>query len=407
MHSTHVIELTPAGRAAIAVVLVAGPDATRTVEGCFKSARGRELADIPLNQIVLGRWGGAAGEELLLCRRSEERIEVHCHGGAAAVKAVIEQLVDRGCHQVSWQNWHINMAGDSIRAAAQIALADAPTARTAAILLDQYHGALSQAIQGIVAAISAANWSLATEMLESVLAYRDVGIRLTSPWRVVLAGATNVGKSSLLNALAGFQRSIVSHEPGTTRDVVTLNTAIDGWPVELADTAGVRDTDDELESAGVKLATTSLAHADLVLAISDAVALESDPDTASQIAKSIPRSPRAPHVIYVRNKIDLWTAVDRQQAFSVAGNSVTSAEGRFPIATAPVLTSAVTGEGISTLVSVIGRALVPVAPPAGCAVPFTAHHVAAFEAARVAVNARDASAAKAALQSLLSDVRCR
>jgi hypothetical protein len=64
---------------------------------------------------------------------------------------------------------------------------------------------------------------------------------LTTPWRVTVAGAPNVGKSSLVNALAGYQRSVVSATPGTTRDVVTTVIALDGWPVELSDTAGMRD----------------------------------------------------------------------------------------------------------------------------------------------------------------------
>ena len=73
------------------------------------------------------------------------------------------------------------------------------------------------------------------------VAARSVGLRLVSGWRVVLAGRPNVGKSRLLNALAGYERAIVDPTPGTTRDVVTVRTALDGWPVELADTAGLRD----------------------------------------------------------------------------------------------------------------------------------------------------------------------
>jgi tRNA modification GTPase len=72
----------------------------------------------------------------------------------------------------------------------------------------------------------------------------DLGRHLTRPWRVVVAGAPNVGKSSLINALAGFTRTVVTAVPGTTRDVVATAAAIDGWPVELIDTAGLRLTGD-------------------------------------------------------------------------------------------------------------------------------------------------------------------
>ena len=159
---------------------------------------------------------------------------------------------------------------DATTCAAQIALADAVTARTAAILLDQLNGALAAACRAAIAAISASDWPRATELVGQLLDHRDLGLHLTTPWRVVLAGPPNVGKSSLINALAGYERAIVSPVPGTTRDVVTLTTAIDGWPVELADTAGLRATDDELESAGVRLAEAALASADLVIVVRDA-----------------------------------------------------------------------------------------------------------------------------------------
>jgi tRNA modification GTPase len=399
MHSTYVTELTPPGRSAIAIVLVAGPEATRVVNACFKSARGREVADLPLYQIILGRWVGSVGEELLVCRRSPDRIEVHCHGGFAAATAIAQQLIDLGCCHISWQDWVRETGGDPIQASAQIAISDAPTARTAAILLDQYHGALSRAIADALAAISSADFPHSLEIMEAMLAYRDVGIHLTSPWRVVLAGRTNVGKSSLLNALAGFQRSIVSHEPGTTRDVVTLRTAIDGWPVQLADTAGMRDTDDELESAGVELAVTSLTNADLVLAVSDELTIENHSnDPVTGLLAGMPGKPR---LIHVHNKVDLWAPTERTTAIRKAGSIGDLASGFLWLDSPRVLTSAVTGEGIGALVSAIGQVLVPVAPAAGSAVPFTAQHLAALDAALAAAEARDACAAGAALQSLL------
>jgi tRNA modification GTPase len=366
---------------------------------CFVPARGRKLSDISVGRIVLGRWGdvAAATEELVVCRRAPDRIEVHCHGGVATVRAIIDRLVDNGCCPTSWQDWLHKTSRDPIQASAQIALADAPTARTAAILLDQYHGALSGAIREAIAALSSTNASRAAEILDAVLAYRDVGSHLTTPWHVVLVGRPNVGKSSLVNALAGFQRSIVSHQPGTTRDVVTLETAIDGWPVQLADTAGLRATADELESAGVERAVVSLTNADLVVTVSDASS-PSEP-SAKEFVGSI-RWIWPPRVIHVRNKSDLCTAPDRVRAMQVGGNAGGWAEVRTPGESARLLTSAVTGEGIGELISAIGQALVPTAPPAGSAVPFTAQQLAALDAARTAAENRDAQRALTALQSM-------
>ena len=114
---------------------------------------------------------------------------------------------------------------------------------------------------------------------------------------MVLAGRPNVGKSSLMNALAGHGRSIVHHAPGTTRDAVTLTTAIDGWPVELCDTAGLRPAGDALESAGIERAQERLARADLVVLVCD----QSMPWSAEDQALL----DQWPEAVLVHNKCDL------------------------------------------------------------------------------------------------------
>ena len=205
-------------------------------------------------------------------------------------------------------------------------------------------------------------------------------MHLVSPWRVVFAGPPNVGKSSLINALAGYQRAIVSPIPGTTRDVVTLTTAIDGWPVELADTAGLRSTDDELEAAGVELAQSALATADLAVLVQDAT----NPAATPQF------DPRAvpPRVIHVHNKIDLVSA-DDLPAF---GSTTPPTQ---------LATSAETGAGIADLAAAIGRSLVPNPPACGDAVAFTAQQVEVLTVASNAIQRQHAAAAIEALQSLL------
>ncbi len=401
--ATEVVELTPVGRGAVAVVLVAGADALPIVEQCFATARGCRLGDVPLQQIAFGRFGGPSGEEVVVCRRSNDQIEIHCHGGIAAVAAIITRLVDRGCRQISWQEWLRRTCDDPIRAAAQIALADAPTARTAAILLDQYHGALAAAAREIRLAIQSENWRQANDLIEAVLAFRDLGMHLTAPWRVVLTGRTNVGKSSLINLLAGYQRSIVSHQPGTTRDVVTTSTAIDGWPVELADTAGLRDPQDELESAGIELATTTLAHADVAIFVHDATQPIHD-STEELVSKILAEESLRPRVIHVFNKIDLLAEThSRLAARNIQEkhwrNSADPIRGT---SQSLVSTSAVTGEGVAELIAAVGRALVPLQPAPDSAVPFTAEQTAALEGARAAAAANDTAACLAALQPLLA-----
>ena len=387
--ATLVIELTPPGRAAVAVVLVAGPSATLAVNKCLSLKSGRQLQQIPIGKIVLGHWGGPVGEEVIACRRSEEQVEVHCHGGVAAVRAVVDRLVESGCRQTAWQDWIGTTESDPIRVAARLALAEAPTIRTAAVLLDQYNGALTAAIQNALDAVSSERWPNVVDQLERLLALRNLGLHLTSPWRVVIAGPPNVGKSSLLNALAGFQRAIVSPLAGTTRDVVTLNTAIDGWPVTLADTAGLRTPGDELEAAGVELAETAISDADLLLVVQDAALFGNRSGEPPRLpSERIAKRP----ALHVFNKIDLvpeWQ-LDESRSGSTDNTSP------------PVFTSAATGDGIAALVAAIGNALVPTPPPAGAAVPFTEPQLTALEHARAAISRDDVPAARAALQSLLS-----
>ncbi len=377
--ATHVVELTPVGRGAVAVVLVAGPCALNVVNELFHSVRGQPLTEIPVGQIALGSWGAADGEELIACRRAENQLEIHCHGGLAAVRGVINQLTDRGCLKTTWQDWLRRQAADPLCAAAQIALASAPTARTAAILLDQYEGALSRVIHAALVNVSAGRWEQAAQSLDEILVFRDFGTHLTSPWQVVLTGRTNVGKSSLLNALAGYQRAIVSPHSGTTRDILTVTTAIDGWPVQLLDTAGMRDTEDELEAAGVALASVAIAKADLVLHVDDTAIFSLPVSTAARL-------------IHVRSKWDLDST-----RVAHALECPTSEERTV------FFTSSLTGEGIAVLVTAIGRALVPNIPGNGSAVPFQANQVAAIVLARSAVDSREQSTATAALRSLLAD----
>ena len=105
--------------------------------------------------------------------------------------------------------------------------------------------------------------------LDALIERGALGLRLLSGWKVVLIGRPNVGKSRLLNALSGFRRAIVDELPGTTRDVVAFRTAFGGWPVELADTAGIRATPDEVEHLGIERAKEELRTADLVLLVLD------------------------------------------------------------------------------------------------------------------------------------------
>ncbi len=260
--------LTPTGRGAIASIAIDGPQAAAMVAQLFVPAVSRPFIERPQGDIVYGRWS-SSNEDVVACRRNTDRVEIHCHGGVAASRAILDSLVAAGCIAVSWQDFVARDERDRIRAAARVALAECRTQRSAAILLDQYRGALAHAIREIDSVLEHRQTTAAVQSLELLLSRSRLGLHLASPWQVVIAGPPNVGKSSLINALVGYERAIVFDQPGTTRDVVTALTAFDGWPVELSDTAGLRESRDPLELAGVAKAQQQLQQADLILLVFD------------------------------------------------------------------------------------------------------------------------------------------
>ncbi len=261
------------------------------------------------------------------------------------------------------REWVRGQHADTIAAAARIALAQAPTERTAAILLDQFHGALRRAIEEIRQTIAMSK-NAAREKIDALLAFAPLGRHSVAPWQVVIAGRPNVGKSSLINALVGYNRSIVHPSPGTTRDVVAVSTAIDGWPATLCDTAGLHGGGDAVECAGIALAAERIAEADLVLLVFDASVAWSAPDAALLAA--------LPAALVVHNKIDAAVAAD-------------------PARPAGLRASALCGDGLDLLLREIAARLVPHPPPPGAAVPFAAEHAAELtELRQIACRGTDA-----------------
>jgi len=168
----------------------------------------------------------------------------------------------------------------------------------------------------------------------------------------------------------GYARAIVYHEPGTTRDIVTATTALDGWPIELAYTAGWRQSDDPLEAAGVVLAETQAQAADCLVLVFDA----SLPWTTENDRLIDWLRP----AIVVANKRDL--------APCPANNLL--------------VTSALTGDGIDRLAEAIVHFLVPCPPASGEGLPFTVEQMSKLTAAAAALSNRDGSSARAKLLAL-------
>ena len=272
--------LTPSGHGALAVVAVAGPAAGRIVDHTFTPRSGRPVSSRSDGAICVGHWrtnGGGPGEELVVVRHRADLIEVHCHGGLAAPAAVIESLVNLGAERLLWPEWLARNGESATATEAREALCRAAGPKAARILARQLAGALEREIERIER-LNATDDAAAAEAVARLLKAARVGLRLTRPWRVVLVGTVNAGKSSLANALAGHARCLVSPLPGTTRDLVATRLVLEGWELDLVDTAGIRPVTaiGDTERAGIARAEAARTEADLVLHVipADAFATE-------------------------------------------------------------------------------------------------------------------------------------
>ena len=336
MSAPRVAVLTPPGQGAIAVLSIQGAAAWPVIRQHFRTLKGAELPADPAGlRFWVGRFGAQAADEVVLSIVGPDAFEIHCHGGTQIVSWLLALLRANGLQQLDEA-----VRSEDWSAAAFRLLPLARTLRTASILLDQANGAYPLAFDSLTAN---------SESIRAILR-RNAGIgrHLIDPWQVAIAGAPNAGKSSLLNALAGFDRTIVSPIPGTTRDAVSVPLAFDGWPVDLIDTAGIRNTPDELEQEGVRRAKAATADCDLCLWIVDATGPL--PTSADAIATELglPSS----KVLVVLNKTDL---------IDVPPDVLPDAPR----------VSAVTGQGLDELAARVTGLLVPDPPLPGEPVPFT------------------------------------
>lgn len=309
-------------------------------------------------------------EEVVVVSDVCHRFELHHHGGAAVQASLRKQLSRIGFCERPWQDWIATGEADPIRNSALAALPSVLTRRGASLLLDQYHGALRMSIQRIRQMLQDRQLDLARqEML--VLSQRSAfGLRLCAPWKVTFTGPPNVGKSSLLNAILGFGRAIVTDVPGTTRDVVTELTALDGWPVLLADTAGIRLTpDNRTEAIGMVQAEQELLRADVVIQVRERGGVEFTPlDTV-----------RVP-ILRVTNKSDLMREDSRDRWAD------------------ELEVSAKTRDRLGELAANICKLFGPNPPQSGVAVPFIVEQVQAIRTAILATEQGDAAGATHALE---------
>jgi tRNA modification GTPase len=368
---------TARGRGAVAVIDVRGPGTFDALAAVLHGAtiRPRHDADRPL----LRRLGGPSGEEVVVvvdpaADGRPQAAELHCHGGAAVVAWVLERLRERGV-QTAFEGADIasSAGADSPRRRAWALLPGAPTARTAEALLEQASGALEDELAAILARLGPDPRGAAGG-LRRLIGRSALGVRLLTGHTVALGGPPNVGKSALFNAIAGYERAIVSPVAGTTRDALRARLAFRGWPVELVDTAGLHEAADGLDGRSVSRSRDVLAGADLVLRVVD----RSLPFEATDLPALLP----AGRTLLVASK------ADRPPAWDASGRGARAV-------------SAVSGEGLGELIDAVLDRL-GVAPDAlRGPLPVLASQVGHLERALAAVEAGDTVAARRLLGELL------
>ncbi len=329
---------TPVGEGAVAILRVSGPDAERIATSVFVRAQnknGRPASHrLYHGKIRDPRSGKFLDEVLLAVMRKphsytgEDVVEVHCHGGAFVVRRVLELLLAQGARHAEAGEFtkraFLNGRIDLAQAEAVLDLISARTERGVELAISQSNGDLSQWVDDlredlldILVQVEAAIdfpeeeiellnrpeligriGSLRSKITQIIATY-DWGRLLRDGAKVCICGRPNVGKSSLLNALLGETRVIVTPTPGTTRDVIEEAVNLNGLPVVLWDTAGLRIAEDEVERLGVELSLRHVDKADAVIVVLDGSCEITDDDLRCL------RSTESKKRLIVINKSDL------------------------------------------------------------------------------------------------------
>jgi tRNA modification GTPase len=295
---------TPPGRSALALIRVSGRGALAVAERVIARTGETGLAELPERTAVLRRFLDADGqpldEGLVTVFRGprsytgEDLVEFSCHGGLLVSARLLAALQAAGARQAAPGEFTrralLNGKLDLLQAEAVGDLIDATATAQGRAALRQLEGGLSRRLLALREGLVEAQALLAYDVdfpeeddgpiprerirerldavagdLRRLLATAAAGERVRSGALVVLAGRPNAGKSSLFNALLGVERALVTEIPGTTRDTIEADSEVAGWPVRLADTAGLRDTGERIEQLGIEVSRRYLGAADLVL----------------------------------------------------------------------------------------------------------------------------------------------
>ena len=361
--------LAPGG---IGIVRISGSDARAVADRVFRGISGRKIAGMKGYTAQLGGVFSREGEKLddavalvFAAPKSytgEDVVELSCHGGLYVTKRLLREVLRAGASPAEpgefTRRAFLNGKMDLTQAEAVMGLIGAQGEQSARTAEAGSSGLLSKKINGVRDELTALAAHLAAwadfpeedvpvleqtelarslehmeELLAALLATFDTGKIFREGVDTVIAGRPNTGKSTLMNLLTGQERSIVTQYAGTTRDIVEDTVQLGGIPLRLADTAGLRATDDPVEKIGVSAAEKRLRTAQLVLAVFDASETLSGEDL-SWISTLDPA-----RTVAVVNKTDLPKLLDTSALKKKLPHTVSI--------------SALTGEGLETLEKIV------------------------------------------------------
>ena len=419
-----VIAAIASGRqpAAIGILRLSGEGCAAVAGKVFVPLGGMELAALPERRLCLGRLLDARGRvidqaQAVVCLAphsytGEDTVELQCHGSPAVLTAGLEALFCAGARQAKpgefTRRAFLNGKLDLTAAEAVVDLIDAQTADLAANAAAQVGGSLHRRLRPIYEGLTdvcshyhavldypdedipdfrLADFAEAlrgwTAELDRLHATCDRGRILKQGVRIALIGRPNAGKSSLLNALVGFDRAIVTEIPGTTRDTVEEKIRLGSLVLRLIDTAGIRDTGDLVERIGVDRALEAAKDADLALLVIDGSAPLTEEDRRAMEAANTAR-----HCVCILSKSDLGLTLDPE---TLDFDTV------LPV-------SAVTGAGLEALAPVVEGLFASDAPCDGTLLTNLRHETAIRQARDAIVRSMESMDSGATPDAVLLDV---
>ena len=307
---------TPNAAGGIGIVRISGGDAIAVADKVFSAVSGKPLCEAAGYSAHFGTVsldGKPIDEAIALVFRApksypgEDTVELSCHGGVYIVRQVLRAVLNAGAQPAGpgefTKRAFLNGRIDLAKAESVMSLISAQGEQAASAAFNTLEGRLSGRIESVAhsiinvcAHLSAwvdypdedieelstdeleKTFSAAQSELESLISGFENGKAVTQGVDTVIVGRPNVGKSTLMNLLSGCERSIVTDVPGTTRDIVEQTVRVGENLLRLADTAGIRDTDNKIESIGVELAKKRLSRAELVIAVFDGAQKLTDED---------------------------------------------------------------------------------------------------------------------------------